>query len=56
MFQMKVLLAPDPAADGELRIHLVDVQLAMHGADALADLVALMVCPEEQLALSPPPP
>eukprot|EP00038_Savillea_parva_P026843 m.56451 g.56451 ORF g.56451 m.56451 type:complete len:295 (-) comp7678_c0_seq1:87-971(-) len=54
MFNMNVLLAPEPAADGELRIQLVEVQLAVTAPDAHADVLPLMDAPEAVLALEPP--
>lgn len=58
MFRMQVLVAPDPGAAGELRIHLVEVELAVgseHLAGAAPTLTALLERPHETLALAPPP-
>ena len=55
MFRMNVLLAPDPAADSELRIHLVEIQMAMSAADGARQLAPLLERPHEVLALAPPP-
>jgi hypothetical protein len=55
IFRLNVLLAPDPAADGELRIHLVEVQMVLSVADCRMQLTPLLERPHELLALAAPP-